>query len=186
MWKRYVVYLIFIKCQLFKVFFWLKISSFFLYPNVSCVLFRYIDAAEFSLKILELFNRGYLRECAKYANLSHLCVRNRFSRSNGNILLPLNVHHLSCLMITITISTLSSFIWAFIICSLTFRWIFLFSLTTTITPECFFFVFVFLFPESVGRTSYIRFIRPITPIQKKKKKNLSCLPFHANHAPTHN
>nr|XP_046914088.1 uncharacterized protein LOC124494862 [Dermatophagoides farinae] len=72
------------------------------------------DAAEFSLKILELFNRGYLRECAKYANLSHLCVRNRFSRSNGNILLPLNVHHLSCLMITITISTLSSFIWAFI------------------------------------------------------------------------
>ena len=110
------------KMSIIQIFFLIKNFIFFFFTQTFLVFcFQYIDAAEFSLKILELFNRGYLRECAKYANLSHLCVRNRFSRSNGNILLPLNVHHLSCLMITITISTLSSFIWAFIICSLTFR-----------------------------------------------------------------
>ncbi|KAF7490579.1 hypothetical protein SSS_04130 [Sarcoptes scabiei] len=63
------------------------------------------DAAEFSLKILELFNRGYLRECAKYANLSYLCVRENhhsqrssasssWSISSDSIdLFDLNNHH---------------------------------------------------------------------------------------------
>ncbi|XP_075680862.1 uncharacterized protein LOC113798443 isoform X2 [Dermatophagoides pteronyssinus] len=69
------------------------------------------DAAEFSLKILELFNRNYLRECAKYANLSHLCS-NRFSRSNAT-----NIHLLwSSITIIITAT-----IWSFIICSMTSR-----------------------------------------------------------------
>ena len=53
----------------------LIVNSFNLIAKKINLLFS-TDAAEFSLRILELFNSGYLRDCAKYANLSHLCVRN--------------------------------------------------------------------------------------------------------------
>ncbi len=44
----------------------------------------FTDAAEFSLKILELFNRAYLRDCVKHANLSHLCIRNHYLASSAS------------------------------------------------------------------------------------------------------
>lgn len=59
-------------------------GMFFVFIKFLKLSFRILpsDAAEFALKILELFNRGYLRECAKYANLSHLCSRNRYTNAN--------------------------------------------------------------------------------------------------------
>lgn len=67
------------------------------------------DAAAFSLKILELFNRGYLRDCSKYANLSQLCVR-QYHYLMDNSTTPIITGSRSlillliCVLVSITIS----------------------------------------------------------------------------------